>query len=159
MIFLTVGTLKPFDRLVMKVDELAGKGIIKEKVFAQIGIGAQKPENFEWIENLDKNLFDDIVGECSYMISHAGMGSILAGLNNRKPMLVMPRLHRFGEIINDHQLSTAEKFEELGHVLAVYRAGQIAEKVGQLKSFIPQTRQVHVEKVIERISNFLENTV
>lgn len=155
MIFLTVGTIIPFDRLVMAVDELVGCGVIHEDVFGQIGIGAKRPKNFEWVETLDKKLYDEITNECSSIISHAGMGSILSGLNNCKPMIVMPRLHKYGDNINDHQLPTAEKFEELGYVLAVYHQDELKEKIQLLNTFVPRKREVKIDAVIERISNFI----
>ena len=158
MIFLTVGTLYPFDRLVTTVDDLVDRGVIDEQVFAQIGIGAKSPGNIDWVEKLDKDMFDDIACECTCMISHAGMGSILEGLKNSKPMLVMPRLSKYNEIINDHQVPTAEKFEELGHVLAAYDTNQIKQKYPLLRNFVPKLRQASIDGVIERISAFLQET-
>lgn len=157
MIFLTVGTLFPFDRLVSAVDEAVGSGEITEKVFAQISEGAKPPKHIEYVETIDKNLFDQIIQECSCMISHAGMGSIQAALNWQKPLLVMPRLYKYSENINDHQIATAEKFEELGHVLAVYEEDQIPQRLQDIKTFVPAQRQTQVDKVVERISQFLGN--
>jgi len=47
MIFLTVGTQFPFDRLVRAVDSIIDKGLISETLFAQIGESSYKPRNFE----------------------------------------------------------------------------------------------------------------
>lgn len=157
MIFLTVGTLLPFDRLVMAVDDAVGRGLITEEIIAQIGVGAKRPKNFASSETLDKDEYDSLVANSSAMISHAGMGAILAALNMKKPLLVMPRLHKFREIINDHQLLTAEKFEKFGRVLAVYETRQIPEKFNLLKTFVPHERQTQLENVIEKISGFLDN--
>lgn len=157
MIFLTVGTLFPFDRLVKAVDDAVANGKITEKVFAQIGTGGKKPNNIESVETLDKDFFDKIISECSCMISHAGMGSIQAALHWEKPLLVMPRLHKFSEHINDHQVATAIKFVELGHVLAVYEEGEIPQRLEDIKTFVPVQRQTQVVKVVERISEFLES--
>jgi UDP-N-acetylglucosamine transferase subunit ALG13 len=157
MIFLTVGTLFPFDRLVNAVDEAVANGLITEDVFAQIGKGAKRPENIESVETLDKVTFDEVISESSCMISHAGMGSIQAALSKDKPLLVMPRLHKYSEHINDHQVATAEKFEELGHLLAVYHLENIPQRLEDIKSFVPTQRHTQVDKVVERISDFLES--
>lgn len=157
MIFLTVGTLKPFDRLVMAVDDAVGKGQITEEIFAQIGHGSKRPKHFESIQTLNKEEYDTCVENSSGMISHAGMGTILAASKMNKPLLVMPRLHKYHEIINDHQLPTAEKFEEFGHILAVYEPHHLAEKVELLKTFVPHVRHAHLEKIIKKISGFLED--
>ncbi|MBW8015856.1 MAG: hypothetical protein FVQ82_06685 [Planctomycetes bacterium] len=155
MIFVTVGTLYPFDRLVGAVDDAVANGLITEEVFAQIGVGAQKPKYIESVESLDKLTFDKVITESSCMISHAGMGSIQAALSKNKPLLVMPRLYKYSENINDHQVATAEKFEELGHLLAVYHQDQIPQRLEDIKTFVPAQRYTQVDKVVERISEFL----
>lgn len=155
MIFLTVGTLYPFDRLVKAVDEAVASGFVKEEVFAQIGIGAYQPRYIESVESLDKLTFDKVISESSCMVSHAGMGSIQAALDKNKPLLVMPRLIKYSENINDHQVATAAKFEELGHVLAVYHQDQVAQRLEDIKTFVPVQRYTQVDKVVERISEFL----
>jgi UDP-N-acetylglucosamine transferase subunit ALG13 len=158
MIFVTVGTLYPFNRLVSAIDEAVASGCITEEVFAQIGVGAQRPKHIDFVESLDKVVFDKIITESSCMVSHAGMGSIQAALQAKKSLLVMPRLCKYSEHINDHQVATAERFEELGHVLSVYQEDQIPQRLEDIKTFVPAQRQTQVDKVVERISDFLEST-
>ena len=155
MIFLTVGTLFPFDRLVKYVDEAVGAGLIKEEIFAQIGKGAEEPKYIAYTDVLEKEKFDSYVNRASCLISHAGMGTITMSLNQGKPLLVVPRLHCYREHINDHQVGTARKFEQLGHVLAAYEADEVPEKVEQLKHFTPRKWITQTEKVVERIKRFL----
>jgi UDP-N-acetylglucosamine transferase subunit ALG13 len=156
MIFLTVGTLFPFDRLVRAVDEIAGEGLIKDRIFAQIGPSDYSPANIEYVDALNKSDFDRYIGEANTLISHAGLGSITMALNNQKPLLVMPRLGRFGEHVNDHQLHTADKFEELGHILVAHDANELPGKINDLNSFVPQERQTQVEAVVDRIASFFD---
>ena len=73
MIFLTVGTLFPFDRLVKSVDNAVAEGLIKQKVFAQIGKTSFKPRNMQYVEVLDKKSFDEKVADADYLVGHAGI--------------------------------------------------------------------------------------
>ena len=155
MIFLTVGTLFPFERLVMAVDLAVAKGLLKEDVIAQVGKGGNKYHNVKCVEVLKKDEFDEHVKNASYLISHAGMGSITMALSQNKSLIVMPRLAKYGEHVNDHQLGTAKKFEQLGHILAAYTEVEIPEKIIQLKTFVPQPRKVQTKAVIDRINIFL----
>jgi len=155
MIFLTVGTLFPFDRLVTAVDNAAAENLFGEDVIAQVGKGGVKCRNIKCIEVLDKDEFDEYVKQASCLISHAGMGSITMALSHNKPLLVMPRMKKYGEHVNDHQLGTANKFEQLGHVLVANKEDEIPEKIKQLKSFVPQPRRVQTKAVVDRISKFL----
>ena len=93
--------------------------------------------------------------KASKVISHAGIGSITMALDAAKPLLVMPRLRRYGEVVNDHQVDIARKFGQCGYLLAAYDIEELPEKIQSLKSFVPQKRNTQSEKVAERISKFL----
>jgi UDP-N-acetylglucosamine transferase subunit ALG13 len=155
MIFLTVGTQFPFERLVKSVDEIIGRNGFKEEIFAQIGDSAYQPRNFEAVPSLEKHLFDKCIREASGIISHAGVGTIIMALNNGKPLLVMPRLKRYGEVINDHQVAIAEKFEELGHILVAYQEKDLLENFKKLKGFVPKPRENQAKELVNRINTFL----
>ncbi len=157
MIFLTVGTLFEFDRLIRSVDELVRSGQIEEEVFAQIGTGQYKPYSMNYVDILEKSKFEEIISQSNALISHAGMGSISMAIKYNKPLLVMPRLKKYGEHVNDHQLDTARKFEQLGHILAAYSEQELVEKIPLLESFVPKLRVPNRQGVIDRINKYLTN--
>ena len=155
MIFLTVGTQFPFDRFVRAVDNIFDQGLIDEEIFAQIGETSYKPRNFESVASLEKRDFDERFKKASSVISHAGIGTITVALKNNKPLLVMPRMKRYKEHVNDHQVATAKKFQELGHVLAAYVVDDLPEKIRQLSTFTPKKRVSQAQLVAGRITEFL----
>ena len=157
MIFLTVGTLFPFNRLVRAVDSAVGKNLIRDEVFAQICHGGFEPRNMEYVERLDKKAFDEKVRYAACVISHAGMGSINAALGQKKPLLVMPRMKRFGEHVNDHQVDIARKFEKYGHLLVASDVADLPDAIHKLKNFVPKERSAAPQAVAERISRFLNS--
>jgi len=157
MIFLTVGTQFPFDRLVRSIDEVISRNGFKEEIFAQIGDSSYHPRNFKAIPLLEKKVFDKRISEASCIVSHAGIGTIAMALDNEKPLLVMPRLKKYGEVVNDHQVAIAKRFEELGYILVAYTEEQLPDKLKQLKSFIPQKRKANPDAVANRIRQFLNN--
>jgi beta-1,4-N-acetylglucosaminyltransferase len=156
MIFLTVGTQFPFDRLVRAVDEVVGGNRFKENIFAQIGVTSYRPKNFESASELGKILFDKYFSEAEGVISHAGMGTITMAWEKKKPLLVMPRLKKYGEVVNNHQLDIAKRFEKLGYLLVAHGKEDLSEKMQQLKTFVPRERTTQTEAVSERISQFLK---
>jgi len=159
MIFLTVGTQFPFDRLVKAVDEAFDKGLIDEEVLAQIGQTSYKPHNFGYTASLEKKLFDEQLKKASGVISHAGVGTIILALDNKKPLLVMPRLKKYGEVVNNHQVAIARKFEECGNILVAYEEEQLLQKIIELKSFVPRKRHIQTEAIADRIANFLQTII
>jgi UDP-N-acetylglucosamine transferase subunit ALG13 len=155
MIFLTVGTQFPFDRLVKAVDELVGSGAITDEVFAQIGDSTYTPRHFQAVPSLDKGAFDDCFLKASAIISHAGMGTITMALDHGKSLLAMPRRSRYGEVVNGHQEGLARKFAACGHILVAEDERELPEKVKLLPGFVPRPRQADPDAVARRISLFV----
>jgi UDP-N-acetylglucosamine transferase subunit ALG13 len=156
MIFLTVGTQFPFERLVMAVDHLFEEGLMPEDVFGQIGASTYKPRHFETVVSLEKNAYDDRFRQASAIISHAGMGAITMALDQSKPLLVMPRQRKYREVVNDHQEAVADRFEALGHILVARDGIQLGEKVARLRSFVPRPRKAEPEAVAQEVRHFLD---
>jgi beta-1,4-N-acetylglucosaminyltransferase len=157
MIFLTVGTLYPFDRLVEVVDQAVEKGYMGDKIFAQIGNTVNKPRNFPYVASLEMDAYERCFSEASAIISHAGMGTITMALRHQKPLLVMPREKKYGEIINDHQIQTAEAFANKGHVQVARNPADFEAKIVELKSFIPAQRRCNTETIVTFIKQYLRS--
>lgn len=105
MIFLTVGSQMPFDRLVQAVDAWAGEhpGC---RVVAQVGRGAAPTQHVERHESLAPAAFREQVLAAGLLVAHAGMGSVLTALELDRPLVMLPRLGARRETRNDHQLAT-----------------------------------------------------
>ena len=115
MIFVTVGTQLPFDRLVRAVDAWAGARPGRE-VFAQVGPSQLRTHNIESLPFIDPAECRARMEAAELIVAHAGMGTILSALELGKPVVVMPRVAALGEHRNEHQLATARRFAELGRV-------------------------------------------
>jgi UDP-N-acetylglucosamine transferase subunit ALG13 len=113
MIFVTVGTQLPFDRLIRSMDGWAKA--THANVFAQVGpASSYKPEYIRTRADMSPEEFDEAMDEAHIIVAHAGMGTILSGLERGKPVIIMPRRAIHGEHRNDHQLATAAKLAHLG---------------------------------------------
>ncbi len=157
MIFLTVGTQFGFDRLSKAIDAAISNGLVSTEIFGQIGEGKYIPQNFKWCRNLEKEMFDKTLADAEAIISHAGMGTITMALEHSKPLLVMPRLAKHKEVVNDHQTGIAKRFQELGHLLLAENEEELPAKIELLKTFLPKPRENQADKVAERIIQFLDN--
>jgi len=155
MIFLTVGTQFPFDRLLRAVDRAFDTGLIGEDVFAQVGRNKYVPRNFEFVQFLEKDAYDYYLKRASSIIGHAGTGTIRMAMENNKSFLVMPRRKKYGEVVNDHQVQIARGFEQLGHILVAYDEQDLPKKIEELKCFVPKERETQVDAVVARILRFL----
>ena len=108
MIFLTIGSHEPFDRLVRAVDDWVAQS--GAEVFGQItDRAAYQPVNFPATGNLGVSDYQARCAEADFLVAHAGMGSILTALQLGKPIVVLPRRGHLKETRNDHQYATAER--------------------------------------------------
>lgn len=133
MIFVTVGTQLPFDRLIRVIDDWAGRSK-RTDVVAQAGPGKFVARHISQQQFITPAQFARNVADAKVIISHAGMGTILNALGSGKPILVMPRLARFGEHRNDHQLATARRFKELGRIMVAMDEIELAAKLESLEA-------------------------
>lgn len=128
MILLSVGTQLPFDRLVSAVDNWA-VGQPETEVVAQIGPSRLKPRALHAFDFMRHDEFRTLQAECSLMVSHAGMGSIITALEFGKPIIIFPRDHRLGEHRNGHQLATVAQFRQTSGVY-------VADDLEQLRALL-----------------------
>ncbi len=113
MIYVTVGTMfLDFPRLIKKMDALADS--TGERVVVQIGMGATVPVHCESFAFRPREEVLDLQREARVIVCHAGIGAVMDALQVRRPFLVVPRLKRFGEHMNDHQIEIAEAVERRG---------------------------------------------
>lgn len=131
MIFVTVGTQLPFDRLIRAVDTWA---VAKERmdVFAQVGPSGYRPQHIRSKGFIDAQEFRSLVSEATLMVAHAGMGSIITALEANKPIVVLPRRADLNEHRNDHQLATAKRFASLGVIHVAFDVQELVEHLSRL---------------------------
>lgn len=139
MIFVTVGTDSPFDRMVRVVDAwVARTG--RTDVFAQIGNGGWEPSAMPFATMLDPAEFKKRFAEADVILGHAGMGTILSALHFGKPILVMPKKASLGEQRNEHQLATARRMKDLGKVNVAFDEEELGQCLDQIDSLIVKDR-------------------
>ena len=158
MIFVTLGTQdKEFRRLLTDIDECINKGIIKDKVIVQAGYTKYDSKNMQIFDLLDKDEFDKYIKECDLLITHGGVGSILTGLKNSKKVIAAPRLFKYNEHMNDHQLQIVSRFSEMGYILPYNESDKLAEVIQKSKKFKPKKYVSNTDKVIKIIKDFIDN--
>ena len=114
MIFVTLGTQAfPFDRLLRGLDGL------QEELVVQAGASTHRPGGAAWFDYLEYPELVEHVRKARAVVSHAGVGSVMTAVAEGKRPLVVPRLHRFGEAVDDHQVPFARRLAEAGLVTLV----------------------------------------
>lgn len=113
MIYVTLGTMfLDFDRLVHGADAVAAQ--TGEQVLVQVGMSKVRPVHSAWFDFLPREEVLEIQRHARVIVGHAGIGTALDALSVGRPFLVVPRLKRFNEHMNDHQLEIADAIERRG---------------------------------------------
>ena len=160
MIFVALGTQKfQLNRLLQKIDYLVEKNIITEPVFAQIGYSTYIPKNFEFTAFMEQKEFKEKIMKCDLLITHSGVGTILTGINLKKHILVYPRLEKYGEHVDDHQVEIGEAFEAMGIVVCCKESDSLEEKIKEAYNKKWQSYISNRKKHIHIIREFLEKEI
>ncbi|NEQ84136.1 MAG: glycosyl transferase [Moorea sp. SIO2I5] len=135
MITVTLGTIPyPFNRAIQWLRFLLDTKIISESVFVQYGVSDISPV-FDHDLVTAKPLLESkelmkIVDDSRLVISHAGQGSTTALASRGACFVILPRLAKYSEHIDDHQLSFARSVEQFGvvHCLTLKELEQVIFK-------------------------------
>ena len=118
MIFVTLGTQKfQFNRLLRMMDDLIENKKIHERVFAHIVNSDYLPQYYDYCNFLSNNDYEEYIKNCDILVSHSGVGTIMTGLKYRRKIIVVPRLSKYGEHIDDHQTQIAQSLSKLNYFL------------------------------------------
>lgn len=107
MIFATIGSMFPFDRMIRALDGFAAT-VAEEEILAQIGDGSYEPRHMRWVRRLDQDAFAETASRAALIVAHAGMGSVITAGRLGTPIVLLPRLQARGEHNTDHQVATAD---------------------------------------------------
>ena len=152
MILVTVGTHdQQFDRLVKGADQLSAE--LGEKVIIQRGCSNYVPkysDHFQWTSSQQ---METLTGEARIVISQASAGAIILALSLGKPMVLVPRLKRYGENHDDHQLQLARALDNQGRAVIVDEPNASILRVALEQSgqqFTPPTGADKLQRALQK---------
>lgn len=155
MILVALGTQKfQMNRLIEAVDKIAPE--LGEEIFVQMGNSTYKPKNCQYADFVDAEKFRKMISECSVLITHSGVGSIMTGINAKRPVIVVPRRKEFHEHVDDHQVQIAEAFSEKKCVLYCEKLEKLKDYIELAKTYQFEPYVVHGGKIEDIIKDFID---
>lgn len=156
MIFVTVGTQKfQFTRLLEGIEDLVKIGVITEPVIAQVGDAKFCSDYYSTVDFMTNEEFLKVLSDCSVLITHAGVGTIIKGLERGKKIIVVPRQKIFGEHVDDHQREIANKFESMGYVCVCRDMKELEACYRSMDVFLPKNLQLQYSNVVSFVNHQL----
>ena len=155
MVFVTVGAILPFDRLIRMVSEVKARGEMPEDVFMQTGVGGLAPEGISTAETLP---FDEIqarLRDADIVICHGGTGSLITALRQGCRTIAVPRLLQHGEVYDDHQAEITGAFEKRGLIAVANTADELSEALHRVRTRPPVSATSEPTELIAYLQNLL----
>lgn len=157
MIFVSLGTNdKSFERLLKTIDREIEKGNIKDKVIAQSGYTKYSSKNMDVFDLMPMDKFNKCVDDCDILITHGGVGTILDGLKKGKKIIAFPRLSKYQEHVNDHQIEIIDEFYNSGFILTG-DVNDVSSLIKECSSFNPKSYKSNNYKFNKLISDTIDS--
>ena len=148
MIFVTVGSMAPFDELIMKVDKLAEDRVISDAV-VQIGNGSYIPKNAEWFRFKDD--LKPFYESAEFIITHNGAGTLFEILSVGRKAIAVSNPHT----IQQQNLDIMIKLSEEGYILSCKDLDHLEESISQIKKWTPKEYKEQPCMIHEEIIRYL----
>lgn len=158
MILVLLGTQNnSFIRLLKAIQKNIDNKVIKDNVVVQAGFTKFESKDMKIFKMIDKNKFSKLQDEADLIITHGGVGSIISSLEKGKKVIVVPRLKKYNEHVNNHQIQIARKFEQQGYVKCVINMKNLGKIIESIKDFQPKQYKKSESNVISIIENYIDN--
>ena len=158
MILVLLGTQNnSFHRLLEQVEICIEKGIIKEKVIVQAGYTKFKSKNMKIISLISKKALQNFQEDADLIITHGGVGSIITSLKKEKKVIAVPRLHEYGEHVNNHQKDIVKNFNDEGYIIGIEKVEDLEKAIIKAENFQPKKYEVNNELMLKIVQEFIDN--
>jgi len=158
MILVLLGTQNnSFHRLLEEVEKNIENGNIKEKVIVQKGYTKFESKNMILYNHLPLDEINELIEKSELVITHGGVGSIITSLEKNKKVIAVPRLKKYKEHVNDHQLDIIKSFDEKGYIIGLSCVEELGEALEKVKTFQPNKYVKNTGNIINIIENFINN--
>ena len=89
------------------------------------------------------------------LITHGGVGTILAAVNQGKKVIAVPRRAQYGENVDDHQLQLLEEFEEKNLVYTCLEVEDLPEAIEHVRTHSFDDYPSNTEHFLSALDEYL----
>ena len=148
---------KVFPRLLEAIEKQIELGNLKGEVVVQAGSTKFESEYMKIFDLIPMKQFDELLSKSDLIITHGGVGTILSALRKDKKVIVVPRLAKYQEHENDHQLEIVDSFSKLGYILPCKDLNELPNVLEQVKKFKPKKYVSDNHKMLNLIEDYIDN--
>ena len=147
--------------MLAEIERLIKSGRITDTVIAQIGntkFTTDLPNSkMQLIDFTTPKEMDTLIENADFIITHGGVATIIKGVNIGKKIIAVPRLKKYREHVNDHQLQIIENFSESGYIVGTKGVEDIEDSLDKIKEFIPKKYKSNNQAFVEKLMNTINS--
>lgn len=156
MILVLLGTFPTqFKRPLVELDSLCEKGLINEEIIVQSGHTEIDSKHLTLRPFMAANDLMELYKKARIVISHAGSGSILKGVKLGKTVIAIPRLAKYAEVVDDHQLEILVEFEKMGYLIPWYEKDNLIDLLDKAEVFVPAPYVSKKQQIIDYLDEYI----
>ena len=158
MILVLLGTQNnSFYRLLNEIEKNIQNGNITEEVIVQAGFTKYSSNRMKILNLMSQENLKDLVKKADLIITHAGVGSLKMALEQNKKVITVPRLKKYHEHVNNHQIEIEQEFNKNGWVIGIEDVSELRNALKKFKNFIPiKYKNNNEEKLINIIKTYID---
>ena len=158
MILVLLGTQNnSFHRLLEEIQRNIDNGNIKEEVVVQKGYTKFESKNMTLYNQLPLDQIKKLTQKANLIITHGGVGSIINSIENNKKVIAVPRLKKYNEHVNNHQLDIIKSFNDMEYIIGLNGVEELEEALKKVKNFQPKTYIKNTGNILNIVENFIDN--
>ena len=158
MILVLLGTQNnSFHRLLEEIQKNIDNGNIKEEVVVQKGYTKFESENMTLYTQLPPDELKKLIDKADLIITHGGVGSIITAIEKNKKVIAIPRLKKYKEHVNDHQLDIIKSFSDAGYIIGLNSVEQLKDALKEVQNFRPKQYIKNTGNILKIVEEFIEN--
>lgn len=158
MILVLLGTQNnSFHRLLEEVQKNIDNGTIQEEVVAQKGYTKFESNDMTLYDKIPTDEIKKLIDKADVVITHGGVGSIITSITKGKKVIAVPRLKKYKEHVNDHQLDIVNSFNEMGYIIGINEVSELGKALQKVKYFQPKKYVQNTGNIIKIVEDFIDN--
>ena len=157
MILVLLGTQNnSFHRLLEEIQKNIDNGTIQEEVIVQKGYTRFESKKMKLYNQLPSDEIEKLIEKADLVITHGGVGSIITAIQKKKKVIAVPRLKKYSEHVNDHQLDIVKSFNEMKYIIGLESVKELETALKKVREFEPKAYIKNTGNILKIIEDFIE---
>jgi UDP-N-acetylglucosamine transferase subunit ALG13 len=136
---------------------LCKEKVICEEVIVQNGYTQFESQYMDFRPFLTQDELTNLYLNARLIICHAGTGSMLKGIKLKKKIIAIPRLAKYGEVVDDHQLEIINEFSKLNYIIPWTEDVSLKSLLSKVDSFEPEEYISRKKEIINYLNDFIDS--